>query len=92
MIQARHTPGGLELRGHAGYAPAGADIVCAAVSILAETLARSLPSGSSRQGSGFAMFRFPEDSPQARFVLLGLRLLAESYPEAISLTESLTGS
>lgn len=32
----------LEISGHAGYAPAGQDIVCAAVSTLAYTLAQNL--------------------------------------------------
>jgi len=35
-----HTPCyfGIEFRGHAGFAPAGKDIVCAAVSVLASEL------------------------------------------------------
>lgn len=32
----------LELDGHAGYAPAGQDIVCAAISILSQALANAL--------------------------------------------------
>ena len=32
----------LEASGHAGYAPAGQDIVCAAVSVLAQTLANKV--------------------------------------------------
>lgn len=32
----------LDIEGHAGYAPAGQDIVCAAVSTLAYTLAQNL--------------------------------------------------
>ena len=32
----------LEIEGHAGYAPAGQDIICAAVSTLAYTLAQNL--------------------------------------------------
>ena len=34
----------LEASGHAGYAPAGQDIVCAAVSVLAQTLANKVES------------------------------------------------
>ncbi|UNT92234.1 ribosomal-processing cysteine protease Prp [Allobaculum sp. Allo2] len=35
----------IQIKGHAGYAPAGSDIVCAAVSILYETLKRMLRPG-----------------------------------------------
>lgn len=36
----------IQIQGHAGYAPAGQDIVCAAVSTLYETLKRVLPKGA----------------------------------------------
>lgn len=85
MIRALHSPGRLWIRGHAGAGPRGQDPVCGAVSILAETLARSLPPDHSALGAGRARFRFPEDSPEARFVLRGLDLLAQTYPGFVSL-------
>ena len=47
-VRVRCGPGGAELtaQGHAGYAPAGQDIVCAAVSTLMQSLAYSVDSGT----------------------------------------------
>ena len=42
MIRATAEPGRLTLEGHAGYAPTGKDIVCAAVSALVLALAERL--------------------------------------------------
>ena len=83
MILVSCRPGRLTLRGHAGHSPGAPDIVCAAVSILAETLCRLLPPGDARLGEGFAEFSFSVDCPQAAFVLTGLALLAENYPQSV---------
>ena len=85
MIRALYSPGRLWIRGHAGAGPRGQDPVCGAVSILAETLARSLPDGQSCLESGKARFRFPPDSPEARFVVRGLYLLAQTWPRFVRL-------
>lgn len=42
MIEVNRSGSGLTIQGHAGYAPAGQDIVCAAVSVLVQTLCASL--------------------------------------------------
>ena len=42
MIAVRVRKDGIEINGHAGYAEAGKDIVCAAVTTLTQTLIRSL--------------------------------------------------
>ncbi len=83
MIRVDHRPGKLTLRGHAGCGPKGGDIVCAAVSILVETLAGSLPEEDVRLGEGFAEFRFAPGNPEVKFVLRGLGLVAEAYPDAV---------
>ena len=45
MIVAEFSPGKISINGHAGYAPAGeADIVCAAVSVLAQSFILSIES------------------------------------------------
>lgn len=85
MITAVRTPGGLTIRGHAGYAAPGQDIVCAAVSILAETLASTLPSGAVRMGNGTANFRCSPS--EMDFAWRGLSLLAHQYPENIALVK-----
>ena len=38
VYRCRRLPVGLKVEGHSGYAEAGADIVCAAVSVLVQTL------------------------------------------------------
>lgn len=85
MIRAYKLPGCIMLMGHAGSAPKGEDLVCAAVSVLAETLRASLPPESSLVSDGFAAFFFPEPCPEAEFVYRGLLLLAKAYPEAVCL-------
>lgn len=87
MIRVIRRPGYLELRGHAGTAPRGHDLVCAGVSILAETLCASLPPGSVTWGEGLGIFSFPEPCPAADTVCTGLRLLAEQYPQAVGFSE-----
>ena len=42
MIEITRTKNGIKLRGHANYAPIGQDIVCAAVSVLIQTLVQSV--------------------------------------------------
>ena len=86
MIRVSDRPGRLTLRGHAGWGNRGADIVCAAVSILVETLARSLPEGETQLGDGFAEFRFAPGNPAAACARRGLSLLAESYPENVQVS------
>lgn len=86
MIRVDCSPGRLTLRGHAGCGPKGGDIVCAAVSILVETLARSLPEGDVQLGQGYGAFRFAPGNPEVEFALRGLGLLAESYPENVHLS------
>lgn len=88
MIRAVITPGKLVLQGHAHCGTRGTDIVCAAVSILTETLARSLPEGWARLAQGFAEFCYPEEPPEVSFVLRGLRLLETNFPEAVQVTPS----
>lgn len=93
-------PGGgtrlrLTVAGHAGYAPPGQDILCAAASILAESLAQVLQSrdGSGgitaccRRGDGRMELTAdcaPGQYPQVRAwfepTLAGYRLLAQHYP------------
>lgn len=88
MIRVETGPGWLTIRGHAGVSLRGADIVCAAVSILAETLARRLPEGTARLGQGEAAFRFPQDDPAAGFAVAGLELLARYYPKAVAVSQN----
>ena len=58
MIRVTAEPGRLTLEGHAGYAPAGQDIVCAAVSALMLALAAGEPSKG---------YPYPQHHPKVKF-------------------------
>ena len=88
---------GFECTGHAGYAEAGQDIVCAAVSILTTTCANALESVAGIQATvhaepGKMMLSLPRDAGHDAQVILkamrqGLRDLAEEYPRYFQLIE-----
>ena len=79
--------------GHASYAEAGQDIVCAAVSVLTETAVNALERVAGvrmivRTGPGFLAARLPEtrtDDRDADILLsamtVGLRDIAAQYPD-----------
>lgn len=88
----------MRAEGHAGYAPAGQDIVCAAVSCLIQTLAYSAAedehtSSCIYQGKDGPVLNVEAgDSVLMRdkfeLVADGLTLLAEQYPENVSFKET----
>ena len=88
----------MRAEGHAGYAPAGQDIVCAAVSCLMQTLAYS---AAEDEGTSSCIYQGKEgpvvnveagDSVLMRdkfeLVADGLDLLAEQYPENVNFKKS----
>lgn len=88
----------MRAEGHAGYAPAGQDIVCAAVSCLMQTLAYSAAedehtSSCICQGKDGPVVSVETGNSvlmRDKFELVadGLTLLAEQYPENVSFKES----
>ena len=88
----------MRAEGHAGYAPAGQDIVCAAVSCLMQTLAYSAAEDEHTSSCIYQGKDGPVVSVKAgdsvlmrdKFELVadGLTLLAEQYPENVSFKES----
>ncbi len=95
---ARHLFRGIELRGHAKFANSGQDIVCAAVSVLVENLAKSLetllevPLNIEDKKE---LYKITLDSDNVSketellfaSVFLGLSTLARQYPDCIELKE-----
>lgn len=79
----------LQASGHAGFAPKGQDIVCAAVSCLMQTLAYSVDGGTAtRDPDGDNVLRVQAAQSfdtQAKFELVtdGLMLLTQQYPENV---------
>ena len=88
----------MRAEGHAGYAPAGQDIVCAAVSCLMQTLAYSAAEDEHTSSCSYQGKDGPVVSVKAgdsvlmrdKFELVadGLDLLAEQYPENVSFKET----
>ena len=91
---------GCRAEGHSGWAEAGSDIVCAAVSILTCTCVNSLESVCglipevTQNEEGVLEFRLPEMPPEdnAKAQILmgalkqGLTDLADEYPRNVTLT------
>lgn len=88
----------MRAEGHAGYAPAGQDIVCAAVSCLMQTLAYSAAEDEHTSSCIYQGKEGPVVNVEAgdsvlmrdKFELVadGLTLLAEQYPENVSFKKS----
>lgn len=93
MIQIECRWDAVKVDGHAGYAPIGQDIVCAAVSALTETLIASLEELtenriSVEEGKGFVHLRFRDEPDHDAVILLdafqiGAEAIAGLYPEYI---------
>lgn len=75
----------LRAEGHAGFAPKGQDIVCAAVSVLMQTLACSVGTCMGNDGKGFSVVCKKSNDNIAKFELVtdGLALLQREYPENV---------
>lgn len=88
---------GFECKGHAGYAEAGSDIVCAAVSILTTTCVNALESVAGIEAEiqvedGLMKAYLPENAGHDAQVIFGflrqgLRDIADEYPRYLQLTE-----
>ena len=95
MISIQYKRDNLELQiaGHAGYAEKGRDIVCAAVTALAGTLERCMKEageGSCEWKEGETCFTASGTEnlrPCFETVVTGLRMLAEEFPEYVSIKE-----
>lgn len=93
MIRVQFDGAQVTVSGHAGYAPAGRDIVCAAVSALVYALAGSLEeTGQAARvciRRGFAEVEGAGDCGAAfTLVRCGLAQLARQYPACVQVTGS----
>ena len=79
----------VEIKGHAGYAPAGQDIVCAGVSALFyaflnyATKKKNLIDFQIKDGDSFVEADIPEDV--AFFIMTGLQSFEDNYPEYVQI-------
>ena len=96
MITVRVTPEQLSVTGHANYGPMGRDIVCAAVSMLTQTLIESVQrltedkiSDEIRPGRTVVNFRDPSESLKLLIdsFFVGILMLVEAYPQFVKIDD-----
>ena len=86
----------IEVKGHAGYAAMGNDIVCAAVSVLVQTLLLHMEyvaeDYSAKIDNGYAKIHGIGKDAVASFhtIMTGLAAVAEQHPKYISIEEGCT--
>lgn len=94
MIVVYVTTDGLTADGHAGYAEAGNDIVCAGISALVQSLVYSLEALTSDRiryqiGPGHMEVKYKDLSEQGRLLVdsffIGVSDIAAAYPEYVQL-------
>ena len=81
--------------GHAGYAPAGSDIVCAGVTALTQELIRSMEGLTDDRietdiGSGIASIQYGDLSEKGKLLIdsffIGICMIAEEFPDYVRIT------
>lgn len=86
----------ITIKGHSGYAPTGQDIVCAAVSVLVQTLIQSVEELTTDKikysmSPGTVDIKFWCLSDQSKVLIdaffIGIKGIEESYPDNVRLTE-----
>lgn len=95
MIDVQISDNKITVSGHAEHAPPGQDIVCAAVSVLVQTLAASINglTGDKIEHDirlGRAVIRYEDLTERSRLLvesfLVGVSGVAASYPECVKIS------
>ena len=85
----------ITIEGHSGYAPIGQDIVCAAVSVLVQTLIQSVESLTAdrieyKMQPGKVDIKFWSLSDQSKVLInsffIGINGIAEAHPDNVKVT------
>ena len=96
MIKVTRYKDRITIKGHSGYAPAGQDIVCAAVSVLVQTLIQSVEELTADKikysmQPGTVDIKFWCLSDQSKVLIdaffVGIKGIAEAHPDNVRLTE-----
>lgn len=99
LITITHVKGCITILGHAGYAPSGQDIVCAAVSALVQTFIESVEElthdeikvTTNNQGQ-IQTIQYRNLSAEGTTLLssffVGIRMIASSYPSNLKLVQA----
>ena len=92
MIRVTAEPGRLTLEGHAGYAPAGQDIVCAAVSALVLALAERMQEKNLVRElimrPGYMRIAMRGAEKETELVKCGLKQLQRRFPRYVEVKEA----
>lgn len=92
MIEVRVRKNGITVAGHAGYAPAGKDIVCAGVTALTQTLIKSIEDLSIDEikyniSPGWVDIHYGNLSELSRNLVdsffIGILQIADEYPDYV---------
>ena len=92
MIEVKQNSGSISVKGHAHYAEPGKDIVCAAVSTLAQTLVASILETTTDEiqcdmQPGSVEIKYGALSETAQLLVksffVGINLIADSYPDYV---------
>ena len=92
MIVITHSNNKITVKGHAGYAPHGQDIVCASISVLVQVFVASVEELSSDKlkceiGHGNAVISYKNLSEKSRTLLdsffVGVNMIANAYPQHV---------
>ena len=96
MVTIKQRYNGLSIDGHANFAEQGKDIVCAAVSVLAQTLIASIEELTDDDvrsviEHGHIELNYRNLSETSRVLidsfLIGCRMIESEYPDCVTLTE-----
>jgi uncharacterized protein YsxB (DUF464 family) len=99
MIEVKRGCNSISIRGHAGYAPHGQDIVCAAVSTLVQTFIASveeltadeITAHRNEQGQ-IQTIQFGHLSERAQVLLdalfVGIQMVADTFPANVRIVQA----
>ena len=92
MITVSRYDGGVSIKGHAGYAPHGQDVVCAAVSALVQGFYLSVMELThdkikAEMKPGEAVIQYGDLSKEATLLVsslfVGLKMIADEFPDCV---------
>lgn len=96
LIEVAQTADSITIKGHAGYAPRGKDIVCAGVSTLIQTLIQSVEELTTdkityKMSSGKVYIKFWCLSEQTKTLInaffIGVEMIANTYPDNVKIVK-----
>lgn len=97
MIEISRSNCAITIKGHAGYAPRGQDIVCAGISTLVQTLVQSLEDLCADEisyhlKSGWVEIKHGNLSKAAQLLVdsffIGVYMIADQYPDHVKVNKN----